>query len=83
MINENVVLIQQIYDLINYHNQLHYLKNLCEDRLKCRDKKSTSDEDDELDRHNCTTDDDQNESVIIHPRIVLPQSLTKKRLLFI
>ena len=43
---------------------------------------SDDDEDeDELDSRNCTIDDEQNESLIIHPRVVLPQSSTKKRLL--
>jgi len=48
-----------------------------------RDDKSlsTDDDEDELDSHNCTIDDDQNESLIMHPRVVLPQSSTKKRLL--
>ncbi|CAF0930276.1 unnamed protein product [Adineta steineri] len=80
--------IEQIYDLINYHgqhtspiDQLHYIKRLCEDKLK-KDKSLSSDEDDdELDSHNCTIDDDQNESLIIPPRVVLPQSSTKKHLL--
>jgi hypothetical protein len=39
------------------------------------------DDEDELDSRNCTIDDEQNESIIIHPRVVLPQSSTKKRLL--
>ncbi|CAF0761159.1 unnamed protein product [Adineta steineri] len=77
--------IQQIYDIINYRgqhtspiDQLHYIKKLCEDRL--RDDILSEDEDeDELDSRNCTIDDDQNESIIIHPRVVLPQSSTKKR----
>lgn len=38
------------------------------------------DDDEELDSRNCTIDDDQNESIIIHPRVVLPQSSSKKRL---
>ena len=43
---------------------------------------SEEDEDEEeLDSRNCTIDDDQNESIIMHPRVVLPQTLTKKRLL--
>ncbi|CAF4282954.1 unnamed protein product [Rotaria sp. Silwood2] len=79
--------IQQIYDIISYRShhtspidQLHYIKKICEDRL--RDDISSEDEDeDELDSRNCTIDDDQNESVIMHPRVVLPQSSTKKRLL--
>ncbi|CAF3669655.1 unnamed protein product [Rotaria sordida] len=79
--------IQQIYDIISYRShhtspidQLHYIKKICEDRL--RDDISSEDEDeDELDSRNCTIDDDQNESIIMHPRVVLPQSSTKKRLL--
>ncbi len=61
--------------------------NLYFDQLKtklsyCREDKTSSDEDeDELDSHNCTIDEDQNESLIMHPRVVLPQSSTKKRLL--
>jgi hypothetical protein len=39
------------------------------------------DDEDELDSRNCTIDDEQNESIVIHPRFVLPQSSTKKRLL--
>jgi len=60
--------------------------NLYFDQLRnklsyCREDKSSSDEDeDELDSHNCTIDEDQNESLIMHPRVVLPQSSTKKRL---
>ena len=47
-----------------------------------RDVISCEDEDeDELDSRNCTIDDDTNESLIIHPRVVLPQSSTRKRLL--
>ena len=43
---------------------------------------SEEDEDEEeLDSRNCTIDDDRNESIIMHPRVVLPQSSTKKRLL--
>lgn len=46
-----------------------------------RDDILSDDEDeDELDSRNCTIDEDQNESLIIHPRVVLPQSSTKKRL---
>ncbi|CAF1440580.1 unnamed protein product [Adineta ricciae] len=79
--------IQEIYGIINYHghhtspiDQLHYIKKKCEDRL--RDVISSEDEDeDELDSRNCTIDDDTNESLIIHPRVVLPQSSTRKRLL--
>lgn len=79
--------IQQIYDLINYRgvhtspiDQLHYIKKICEDKL--RDTNLSDDEDeDELDSRNCTIDDEQNESLVIHPRVVLPQSSTKKRLL--
>jgi hypothetical protein len=97
--------IQQIYDIINYRgnhtapvDQLHYIKKLCEDRLRfvsisdCffffngksffrDDILSEDEEDDELDSRNCTIDEEQNESLIIHPRFVLPQSSTKKRLL--
>lgn len=48
----------------------------------CRDTNLSDDEDeDELDSRNCTIDDEQNESLVIHPRVVLPQSSTKKRLL--
>ncbi|UJR33131.1 hypothetical protein I4U23_020588 [Adineta vaga] len=80
--------IQEIYGIINYHghhtspiDQLHYIKKKCEDRL--RDAISSEDEDeDELDSRNCTIDDDNNnESIIIHPRVVLPQSSTRKRLI--
>ena len=47
-----------------------------------RDVISSEDEDeDELDSRNCTIDDDTNVSLIIHPRVVLPQSSTRKRLL--
>lgn len=43
---------------------------------------SEEDEDEEeLDSRDCTIDDEQNESIIMHPRVVLPQTLTKKRLL--
>ncbi len=42
---------------------------------------SEDEEEDELDSRNCTIDDEQNESLIIHPRVVLPQSSTKKRLI--
>lgn len=95
--------IQQIYDIINYRghhtapvDQLHYIKKLCEDRLRflsptdffsCTKKVNSRDDilsededDDELDSRNCTIDEEQNESLIIHPRVVLPQSSTKKRL---
>ncbi|CAF1247601.1 unnamed protein product [Rotaria magnacalcarata] len=79
--------LQQIYDIINYRghhtspiDQLHYIKKICEDRI--RDEMSSEDDDeDELDSRNCTIDEDQNESIIMHPRVVLPQSSTKKRLL--
>ncbi len=50
-------------------------------KINSRDDISSEDEDDELDSRNCTIDDDQNESIIIHPRVVIPQSSTKKRLL--
>jgi len=50
-------------------------------KINYRDDISSEDEDDELDSRNCTIDDDQNESIIIHPRVVIPQSSTKKRLL--
>ena len=42
---------------------------------------SEDDDEDELDSRNCTIDDDHNESLVIHPRVVLPQSSTRKRLL--
>lgn len=42
---------------------------------------SEDEDEDELDSRNCTIDDDQNESIIMHPRVVLPQSSTKKRLI--
>lgn len=81
--------IQQIYDIINYRgqhtspiDQLHYIKKICEDRLRddTYSDNENDDDDEELDSRNCTIDDDQNESIIIHPRVVLPQSSSKKRL---
>ena len=51
-------------------------------KINSRDDTLSEDEDeDELDSRNCTIDDDQSESIIIHPRVVLPQASTKKRLL--
>ena len=39
------------------------------------------DDDDEIDSHNCTIDDDdQSESLIVHPRVVLSHTSTKKHL---
>ncbi|CAF0939698.1 unnamed protein product [Adineta ricciae] len=82
----------EIYDLVNYRgqhtspiDQLHYIKKLCEDKLR-EDKSFLSDEDDddddEIDSQNCTIDDDdQNESLIVHPRVVLSQTSTKNHLL--
>ncbi|UJR14060.1 hypothetical protein I4U23_001057 [Adineta vaga] len=80
--------LEEIYDLINYRgqhtspiDQLHYIKRLCEDKLR-EDKLVLSDEDDdddEIDSHNCTIDDDdQNDSLIMHPRVVLSQTSVKK-----
>lgn len=73
--------IQQIYDTISYRSssveQFSYIKKLCEDRL--RKEKISSDDEDEIDSHNCTIDEEHNDSIVLHPRVVLPKSTGRKR----
>ena len=41
----------------------------------------SDDDDDEIDSHNCTIDEDPTESHFPPPRVVLPQSSSRKRLI--